>query len=98
MPETHFNFNRHELMSSAMSRFISQLINSMDSFSGLTNNLYGLYDGYYYQENRILANEAHSNGEIDDFQLTGMLFLFSEVEKWKEDEITEKEAHSINIS
>lgn len=97
--EGFFNFNRHELMTPEMheliSRFISELIFVKDY--PIVNQLYGLYDGFYYWNNMNILEELYVKKLVSKMTYYSMKFVFSEIIKWEKHKISEEQVHRINM-
>ena len=43
-------FNRHEVFTQEDTSFVLELISKVGSYRGIKNSLYGLFDGYWYDD------------------------------------------------
>ena len=94
----HFNFNRHELMSDEMRGCLSAIAAELSLGSPLTNQVYGLFDGYYYKNNSDLLAAEYEAQKINKLVYNSLRLIFSIVETWESKSITETEVHQINLS
>lgn len=100
----YFNFNRHELMSDEMRNCITSSLRFFTLGRKFTNQIYGLFDGYYYYdlETSLREYEQKLNSGEEEYttekwlSLTTLLHCLSIIKTWET--ITEDEVHLINLS
>jgi len=66
---TYTNFNRHDNFSKIELRFMANIINFFSigycGFDELSNKLYGLYDGFYYDNLMVLCKNFIKENEAE---------------------------------
>ena len=109
--KTYFNFNRHQLFSQEMLSAVSsaERVFIFDKDWNLRNMIAGLYDGFYYYElpETLRKLKRDMNDNDSDVQwcdakwsaASSLILVCSLIEAEKDAaQITESEAHAINLS
>lgn len=99
---SYFTFNKFDKLPSHMREFVMDLKReiklTIPNMSTVTNQLYGLLDGYAYYNTVELVEAEMDINNINHVRVHAKLVLFWEtVLTWKEDEISELDAHINNL-